>query len=647
MVAKIYSVVSKSLLTRKNLLDNFFLIILFLLVFLLKSNEVGSIIESKSTIYSTLDFSWLTDSVERLLHGYVLGRDFIFTYGPLFQIIYALPSIIFGVPSYTSVVLAPITLALIVVSIVIVISKLIIKNKEEQAIYSFFLLFIVGLVAYDPKDLIRVLLPLLYSLLLLKFIPSEKKRNVKIFIVCLLPTFFGLFSYDVFIYMILIVFIFSFLNLIPLFLKRSYKKSFIYLMLPLLIIFTHLIFSLLFTGNLNYVIYSLDTAKNYYYIMNIIWLFDRKILLLFPILLILIFIYLLKDNKISSDTKKVFLFMTIMSLLQLKTSIIRSDPGHIIMGLYPSIIVAFTLLYFLVRKHKKFIFLIGILYILIPFKPIYNDFSINHLKFVLRAIREKHSFFSIYKLPESYYFQQKDFDYFSKLIKHNPQNVFVYPHDNFILNIYGSTYNSFPLQFYGYSNAIVEKRAVELFSQSPPNYIILGIDDVSAARVDLIPNFTRNPLFSKWLLSNYSLFKEETNYLVLKYDVDKPPDNVVNFSERKCDLYELKIRMTPKDNFLVNFFEAFTKPSIYHLEGHVRTKIRIPYKPGINDYLIFYNHSDVGMLKQLFKDRIDFTRYYTNDEIAKKITITKEHPFLKTKEFFDHQNSQLSLICFN
>jgi len=43
-------------------------------------NLIGFGLKNKITIANTLDFSWQVDFVEKLLHGFVAGRDFIFTY---------------------------------------------------------------------------------------------------------------------------------------------------------------------------------------------------------------------------------------------------------------------------------------------------------------------------------------------------------------------------------------------------------------------------------------------------------------------------------------------------------------------------------------------------------------------------------------
>src|SRR3990167_4677923 len=79
--------------------------ITFLFLFLLELNYVGLGLREKILIGSTLDFSWFSDAIERFLHGYILGKDFTFTYGPLFQFIYSIPSVLFHVPSYVSVAL--------------------------------------------------------------------------------------------------------------------------------------------------------------------------------------------------------------------------------------------------------------------------------------------------------------------------------------------------------------------------------------------------------------------------------------------------------------------------------------------------------------------------------------------------------------
>src|SRR5688572_23338777 len=99
----------------------FFLISLtFLSLFILQVNNVGLSLREGISVNPSLDFSWFLDSIERMLHGYILGRDFTFTYGPIFQLIYALPSLFFQIPSYISFALSPLVSFIFVFILVLI-----------------------------------------------------------------------------------------------------------------------------------------------------------------------------------------------------------------------------------------------------------------------------------------------------------------------------------------------------------------------------------------------------------------------------------------------------------------------------------------------------------------------------------------------
>jgi hypothetical protein len=91
--------------------------------FIIKLLLLGNQLQNRIFLSNTLDFSWTSDSVERLTHGFVAGRDFVFTYGPLFQIFYSIPSLLFHYPSYYSPLIASLFLQIPLVIVVLGNSK--------------------------------------------------------------------------------------------------------------------------------------------------------------------------------------------------------------------------------------------------------------------------------------------------------------------------------------------------------------------------------------------------------------------------------------------------------------------------------------------------------------------------------------------
>ena len=132
---------------------------IIIIAMLLQLSLLGDNILHGIPLTNTLDFSWQTDSVERLLHGFLAGRDFIFTYGPLFQIIYATPAFLFGQPSYISILFAPILLVIFNIFILYLITNSVMNDSKKTVFVTIFFVFIIDLLAYDQNMLFRILLP--------------------------------------------------------------------------------------------------------------------------------------------------------------------------------------------------------------------------------------------------------------------------------------------------------------------------------------------------------------------------------------------------------------------------------------------------------------------------------------------------------
>ena len=620
---------------------NLIFVFLIILSLFLELNQVGLSIRNKILVATTLDYSWQLDYIERYLHGYIAGRDFIFTYGPIFQLIYSIPSIIFKIPSYISLLLAPIIMNLIFTILVIMFSKLLFKKIIDQVLFCFYLLFFVGIFAFDTRDIIRLFLPVYFSLLYAKFILNNK-INLRTTLINLLPTIFGLFSYDIFIYC-LGVSVVGFL--LGFFIKYDNKNKQISNFLHLAtIIILQLISSLIISGNLNYLLFSIDTVSNYQYVMDVPWSNNKNLILfMFPVISIILFIYIIKIKKTNNEIKNLFIFLIISALLELKTGLVRTGGGHLIKGLYPSIINTFILLFYLGQKGKKIFILLALFFsIFLPFKISFFDyFSIKSIKLIPKIINEKPDFFSLYKLPNDYYFSKNDFIKFSNLIKTNKGKVFVYPHDNFILDINNSTYNSLPIQYYAYSNSVVENKSIYMLKNNPPKFIILGIDQKSAYDLDGIPNFTRNPLFSSWMIKNFSTYYKGKNYLILEYNENKN----ITYNSKECTLFEIGFKINKLDNLSTRIIENLIKPPEYYVKFNGKY-MRLPYTLNSKFYLIFSGYNNVNSFNKLLSN-YNFGDKYNRKDLQNKIKIIKIFPFSNKQEIFDYKNSEINLTCFN
>lgn len=610
----------------------FYLILIILTAVFIELLKLGQSLREKISLPNTLDFSWQTDIVERYLHGYIAGRDFIFTYGPIYQFAASVPSLIFNKPSYISVLFSPILLLVVVIILLYLFIAFLTTDLKQRIILLFYLLFIIGLIFYDANSLVRILLPFIYSLILYKYNQTEVAISLKNVWVFCLPAIFGLYTFDLFILCFIITSLQTFYILIITF-KRKIKNinRFKYLWAFICQIVCPLLFAILLSyllsGNMNYLIYSFDTLANYQYIMNIPFTISRSfILFLFPLGLLLLLVYFLSYVKNSKSLKANLVLLTISALLQLKTGLIRSDEGHIIMAIYPSIIIFFVILYFVLSKEIKLFFIIVFMffYILIPLREsFYNNFSLNDFRSAISLIKSNKAFFDIYKFPNNSYYDKDVIDYIDQNVKIKNNNVLIYPYDNFILNIYSSTFNTLPLQFYAYSNSIVEKSAVEKFEKNPPKFIVLGVDFKSAHMLDDIPNFSRNSLVAEWMLNNYIVKNIQYNFIILEYSNKR---SKIHVQKQFCDVYDINLKgLNSSDSFI-----SLIKPPVYFL--YTNPIFRLPFTKDKNKIIIVNNFTNPYLLADLFNRNYNFKK---PTKIMKDIVFFKQSPFITNFEKFD------------
>ncbi|MBI2031151.1 MAG: hypothetical protein HYT08_00910 [Candidatus Levybacteria bacterium] len=613
-------------------------IIIFLILKLLL---VGNQFANGIFIENTLDFSWQSDVSERLLHGYLAGRDFIFTYGPLYQVLQSLPSLFFNLPSYVSVLLFPLTLSLVNYIILYYILRQVLRNAVILP-FVIILTLVTFIFPIDENTLIRLLVPITFSLIYYRFSFLKNSLDTNKLLILFLPSFLGLYTFDLFITASIILFFFllceTYLSLSKK-TKKSYlfvaKKILLTLFLPIFLILVYeILVSLILSKNLNYVIYSFDAVKNYQYIMNIPFSTHQNYYpVLIPALLIFALFISFKEKLFTKEQKFIIIILFFTAILQLKSLLVRSDDSHIFQGTYPSLIILTLILYLWFKKLKK----TYLLFLLVVFTFLFSNTSLFPLSSAknienYKLINKNISFFQIYKLLDNYYLTEDDFDYFSKLINNNPGNVMIYPYDTYILNINNQTFNTLPLQFYAYSNSRVEKDAVNKLAQAPPRFIILSIDTKTAVNLDDIPNFSRNPLIIKWIINNYYVYDDRGNHLVLRFNPDKK-NKAAHIPD--CSVYEIDTREIMKSNILENIF----KTSAYYLEQKNKKNIRLPYTSNTPNVLIFENFDNLKEIRNIIEDNINFEKYYSS---RKDLKIIKKYPV----PGFQKEYNRFNVKCF-
>jgi hypothetical protein len=585
----------------------------FLALLLLITNNVGLSLRDKIILDSTLDFSWFSDAIARLPYGYVLGRDFAFTYGPLFQFIYAFPTIIFQLPAYVSVVLSPILSFVFIFFFVWYIGKNLSENNYERIGYILFVFIFLGLLISGSTDTIRILTPIVYGIALFNIL-SKKTTFPVICWVAVLPTIFGLYTYNIFITCLLLATLFSAIKFFNVRDKRITKNKYL-LILPLIVI-VQIFFSFLFTGGLDYILYSQDIISNYKYVMNLTWTSDRSnILLVFPALLIFLSFYYQKKKMFIPKIRSILGVMVLISIAQLFYGLSRSDAGHLLFAVYPSIITFYTIVFFAAYKDRKILILAIIMYMFVPYKPtFYNTLSPKNIMKVFQVIKQKPSFFTVYTLGNNYYYSEREVMEIVNTIKPYKNSVYVYPYDSYFLNIYGDTFNSFSLGIYGYSRSLVEINTVNKFQKDPPKVIVLEVDTKGALNLDDIPNFTRNPLLAKWMMDHYTVKEIHPKYLILSFDPKKM------HSGNSCKGYKIVVDLYKKESPLQKVLDLLKPPLFYY------GKIRLPYTPGTNDYFVFQNTTTVAGVTKLFENvNTSDCPIYAKDTL----TISRLRPFTK------------------
>jgi hypothetical protein len=236
------------------------------------------------------------------------------------------------------------------------------------------------------------------------------------------------------------------------------------------------------------------------------------------------------------------------------------------------------------------------------------------------VIKQRPSFFSIYQLPPSSYLTEADVDQITQIIQRQKKSIYIYPYDSYILNISDTTYNSFALGSYTYSNSLVEEETIRGLQANPPAMVILAVDNIGAIALDDIPNFTRNPLIAKWLIKNYSLAHAYPKYIVLRYDPHKRPQ-IIN----SCQAYQLTIALNAKESFIQKIMNVI-KPPLYYLGP-----TRLPYAPWSDTYLIFSNINSETTLKNLFS--VSKNTYCINIQAQNnQLIITRVDSFTRKKE---------------
>ncbi len=614
----------------KKLLINYYYVFLIIFFCFLKLNKLGSSMKEGIKVLGTLDFSWQTNIIERGLHGFIAGKDFIFTYGPLFQLIEGLPSYIFRISSYNSYLLIPTIFTAIFILLIALISRFLIEDKKIRIIFAVLIIVLTGIISANPLIITRVLLPITFTVLLTTTFNQKKLFCLKNIAILSIPTIFGLISFENFLYCEAIA------GLYAIYLSIS-TRSIMKLLIAAIPLGFAVLISIILSGGSDYLFHSFQTVVDYSALMNVPCELPTRTLLIFPIGLIISIPFIITSKKTSKEHKITLIFLIFSAFVQLKSAIIRSDESHLIMGAFPSIIVLFIIVFLFSLKEKVLFILLPLLFLFTPYTPLSQNIMKSNIERAF-SLFENPDFFENYALITNNNYSREDLNKMSEVINANKDQVMIFPYDNFILNINNSTFNTYPEQFNVYTNSSVELEAKVRLEKDPPKYIILGADNIGVAALDSIPNFTRNPIIAKWIISNYKVEKVEKTYLFLKYD----PKKIPSVNSKKCTLLNLELDI--KDKSLTDRLIEFIKPSIYTLNLD-ETSLRLPFKKPADNYLIF-NGNSIEDYVELFNSKTDFSAPYQS---SKKFNteVIKHVNFINKDLKFTGETSGANITCYN
>lgn len=623
--------------------------IITLCVIILKILEVGVQLENTILLSNTLDFSWTSDSVERLLHGYIAGRDFIFTYGPLFQITQSVPSLLFHYPSYVSPIISSILLQIPLSFFIFFLSQQVTQNKKDAFALFIMLVAVISLVpSVDPSNLLRIILPFIYAALYLRIKPIKNLFTVKSLSLLVIPSIVGLYSFDLFIICITFTILITIYDYVLTYRSHTHKNPLRYmtyikiLSIQLTIIMLYeLGLSLLLSQNLQYLTSSIDTLRAYQYVMNIPFSLTKSLFMsIFFIIDCVLLWYIYRKKTITNVCKKVSVAFFFIAVIQLKAALIRSDESHIFIAFYPSLLLSVMFFFVLFRERIKHIAIYSACFLIFFLSIFLHSSSLfNHVptKGLLKLINTSSSFSDIYTLPENYYFTSSEIKDIQNFISRHKTTTMIYPYDTYLLNTVHTTYPTYALQFYQYSASPVEQLSVEKLTKNPPQFIILGIDTKTAYALDDIPNFSRNPLLTKWMLENYSVFANKHSYLILKIDEAKKK-NTIHKKDSSCDIYAF----STKNVMTSSLIENMIKTSTYYLNTSGGNLLRLPYSPYSQSITIIPSVTSPDHVAYLFSQSWNFTEDFTTTK--KKLTIIKKLPIPKLKETL---SGDIPTICYN
>lgn len=490
-------------------------------------------------IYTTyksnyVDLSWELDLMSKLEQGELLGRDTAFTYGPVAQLVYDSSKLVRPDASVINRIAISHWFIRIFVVILLLGCIYTIPNLNWRSSLFIFVCFALFInVPSFARPFLTLQVVVLFSLTL--SITDTKRRTIYCIAAGLLCFAGQLFTFDVGVFAILAVC--GFLVICSLFwLFRTRIEILPGIQFSTLfssgaifggtVLIANLLLCLFFSltssnyAFFDYIYYNIEIASSYNYIMGVPWSLDRLLgLTILAIYLFCLIAFIREYRSISIERRYIYIGLFVLSIVQFKGAIVRSDASKILLSLTP-VIFLFLLLAFDDIKGKTLIFyartLLVILALLWPLDTAIIGLdklvpSINKPGIFAEQIRKirNYNLPSEAIIPEGIAGNLNDNSY---LLNFPYENLFAIALERKsvtpILQPYAA--NSFELQKY-YTDKMERSRN--------NTEIIYSLDGVSVFEIDQIQHITRLPHIFEYIYSNFELKYDtafEGGHVILK-----------------------------------------------------------------------------------------------------------------------------------
>ncbi|KAB8143370.1 hypothetical protein F8S13_10150 [Chloroflexia bacterium SDU3-3] len=474
-----------------------------------------------------LDCSWRADLQYKLDNNQLSGRDFIFTYGPVSQYIFSIGQAITPTGSVADsmpyIYVGPYIVAILALACVLVLSPWI----NWQGSLLTLTLFIILDVILNMRALVSIVALVIFSSAINGSNRYIKLKSIIAGLVCFLAQTI---TFDSGIFCAAAC---TALYAIHLFIYykenglSQIKAHIIRILMPyLLFIGTFIalnigidIFYVATSNNYSFFDYqflNLQLVQAYNYTMGSSWEPDNLFtLVIFSIPVYCVFVLLSIFSGLDKEKRYAYIGLGIMSLLQLKGALVRSDNGHVMIALSP-LILLFALL--IVENNKQHLRIIGSLLLILLIGAWPNSAGITTLRLVaelpqnpaalIKHIRDIRS----YRLPVDTVVPS---ELQAKIDRDS--HILNFPNENIMAIALGHQNIAPVLQPYSAHNSLLQSMYVHQASAfKDTTNIIYGIDFGMPDQVD---NITRTPQIFEYIFNNFervddSLYKK--NYFLLK-----------------------------------------------------------------------------------------------------------------------------------